>query len=163
MCKIKGRHEKLKGIVVVSKQRWTKRRFTEEILQAFRFTGIRFKTTHIVTFIVSVEYYKGFTKHFSEDALQKKICVHTSCSHIHSVHSLSNIQVNTWHCKVWSKSCENDLYKSVSLKRLLQQLKSLCARSKVKSVNYFDCVPFPRFPADPFFAVYNKTKHVRTP
>lgn len=44
--------------------------------------------------------------------------------------------------------------KSVSLKRLLQQLKSLCARSKVKSVNYFDCVPFPRFPADPFFAVY---------
>lgn len=53
--------------------------------------------------------------------------------------------------------------KSVSLKRLLQQLKSLCARSKVKSVNYFDCVPFPRFPADPFFAVYNKTKHVRTP
>lgn len=42
------------------------------VLQAFRFTGIRFKTTHKVTFIVSVEYYKGFTKHFSEDALQKK-------------------------------------------------------------------------------------------
>lgn len=30
-------------------------------------------------------------------------------------------------------------------------------------MNYIDCVPLLRFPADPFLAVYNKTKHVMTP
>lgn len=160
MCKIKGRHEKLKGIVVVSKQRWTKRRFTEEILQAFRFTGIRFKTTHSHIHCIS-RVLQRIHEAFQWRCFAKK---YVSTQVVHIFNPCIYYQTFKWtHCKVWSKSCENDLYKSVSLKRLLQQLKSLCARSKVKSVNYFDCVPFPRFPADPFFAVYNKTKHVRTP
>lgn len=109
MCKIKGRHEKLKGIVVVSKQRWTKRSFTEEILQAFRFTGIRFKTTHSHIHCIS---YKSTTKDsrsISVKMLCKKKYVCTQVVHVFN--PCINYQTFKWtHCKVWSKSCENDLY-----------------------------------------------------
>lgn len=162
MCKIKGRHEKLKGIVVVSKQRWTKRSFTEEILQAFRFTGIRFKTTHSHIHCIS---YKSTTKD-SRSISVKMLCKKNMCAHKLFTYPIRAfiIKHSSEHiAKFEAKVVKMISIKSVSLKRLLQQLKSLCARSKVKSVNYFDCVPFPRFPADPFFAVYNKTKHVRTP
>lgn len=88
------------------------------------------------------------------------------CAHkffTYSIHALIIKHSSEHIAKFEAKVVKMISIKSVSLKRLLQQLESLCARSKIKSVNYFDCVPFPRFPADPFFAVYNKTKHVRTP
>lgn len=160
MCKIKGQHEKLKGIVVVSKQRWTKRCLTEEILQAFRFTGIRFKTTHSHIHCIS-RVLRRIHEAFQWRCFAKKMCAHKLFTY--SIRALIIKHSSEHIAKFEAKVVKMISIKSVSLKRLLQQLKSLCARSKIKSVNYFDCVPFPRFPADPFFAVYNKTKHVRTP